>query len=99
MKIFPNVCKYNVLRNSALNNLVQNWGFFSKEEFENNPNSLMMLDIDFGRKCSLSCPACFRRNNNVDNDDFTDLSYDELISVIIDAKNIGLKYIKICGAG
>lgn len=57
-----------------------------------------MLDIDFGRECSLRCPHCFRRKNVVDNGS-PDLTYKELIDVIDQARELGLQSIKTCGAG
>lgn len=80
-------------------NTMQYWGFFSKEEIEQNKGKLLMLDIDFGRYCSLACPYCFRKSNVVDDFKIGDLSYDELLEKIDDAKELGLKSIKICGAG
>jgi len=58
-----------------------------------------MLDIDFGRYCSLNCPTCFRKSNIVDDALKGDLTYDELIKVIDEAMGLGLQSIKICGAG
>ena len=58
-----------------------------------------MLDVDFGRNCSLRCPSCFRRQNTVDDDAHPDLSYSELLAVIDEARTIGLREVKICGAG
>ena len=82
-----------------LKNVIQNWGFFSREEIEASEGKLLMLDIDFGRSCSLGCPSCFRRRNVVDNLDASDLTYDELLDVIDEARELGLQAIKICGAG
>jgi len=82
---FPNTMKY--------------FGFFAKEEIEKNKGKLLMLDIDFGRYCSLNCPACFRKSNIVDDIAEDDLTYDELIKIIDEAKILGLQMIKICGAG
>ena len=58
-----------------------------------------MLDIDFRRYCSLNCASCFRKSNVVDDVNEGDLSYDELLAVIDDAKKLGLQSVKICGAG
>ena len=78
---------------------VQYWGFFSSDELEANPGKLLMMDIDFGRACSLKCPTCFRRKNTVDDCGLHDLAYDEILSVIEDAKKLGLRTVKYCGAG
>ena len=80
-------------------NRIQNWGFFTKEEIEANKGELLMLDIDFGRYCSLNCPGCFRKSNVVDDVPEGDLRYEELVKVIDEAKGLGLQSIKICGAG
>ena len=80
-------------------NVVQYWGFFSAQELSEYSNALLMMDIDFGRKCSLRCPACFRKNNPVDDVWYRDLTYGELLKVIDEAHSLGLREIKICGAG
>ncbi|MFH1946546.1 MAG: radical SAM protein [Candidatus Magasanikbacteria bacterium] len=82
------------------NNTVQHWGFFTPEEIKtaNQNGQLLMLDIDFGRDCSLHCPGCFRRQNLVDNGQ-PDLGYDELLDTLHQAKDLGLRSVKICGAG
>jgi uncharacterized radical SAM superfamily Fe-S cluster-containing enzyme len=98
--IYPNILEnmpfYNNCREA---NTVQHWGFFDKQELNENAGRLLMLDIDFGRKCSLNCPTCFRKSNSVDDDTHRDLDYARLLNVIKDARNIGLKSVKICGAG
>jgi len=80
-------------------NTFPNWGFFSREEVEQNKGKLLMMDIDFGRYCSLNCPGCFRKSNVVDDIPESDLGYDELIRIIDEAKDLGLQSLKICGAG
>lgn len=80
-------------------NSIQNWGFFTRKEIEANKGKLLMLDIDFGRYCSLNCPGCFRKSNVVDNIPEGDLTYDELMKLIDEARDLGLQTIKICGAG
>lgn len=79
--------------------VVEHWGFFRRDQLAAHPDNLLMLDIDFGRACSLACPSCFRRANRVDDCAEPDLSYDELLAVIDEARTIGLQTIKICGAG
>jgi len=100
VRIIPNIPKkFNGQFPSDYQNTFPNWGFFSKEEIESNKGKLLMMDIDFGRYCSLSCPTCFRKSNVVDEGFRGDLTYDELLKVIDDAKKVGLQSIKICGAG
>lgn len=84
---------------NAQSNTVQYWGFFSKEEITREAGRLLMLDIDFGRACSLRCPTCFRRTYPVDDSHDEDLTFEELLDVISDARQLGLKEVKICGAG
>lgn len=59
---------------------------------------LLTLDIDFGNKCSLSCPHCFRKSSNFKSGHNT-ISLDEIKDIILQGKEIGLKYLKILGAG
>jgi len=84
---------------SDFQNTFPYWGFFSREEIEKNKGKLLMMDIDFGRYCSLNCPACFRKSSVVDDIPEGDLTYDELIKVIDEARSLGLRCLKICGAG
>lgn len=90
--IYPNASEHDLCT-------VQHWGFFSKKEIHDNAGKLLMLDIDLGRDCSLRCPTCFRRNNIVDDSGDSDLSFEEILGVIKEAKNLGLRAVKICGAG
>lgn len=75
------------------------WGFFTKEEIEANKGRLLMLDIDLGRYCSLSCSTCFRKSSSLDELREGDITYEELLKVIDDAKKLGLQSVKLCGAG
>lgn len=101
METRPNIPEFTIGDYTDLekHNKVRYFGFFSKDEITREAGRLTMLDIDFGRECSLKCPSCFRRNNIVDDSQNTDLTYDELLSVISDARELGLREIKICGAG
>lgn len=99
-KIIPNIPKkFEGEFPSDYQNSFPYWGFFSREEIEANKGKLLMLDVDFGRYCSLACPGCFRRNNIVDDTEEDDLTYSELIKVIDKAKDLGLQSVKICGVG
>ncbi len=79
--------------------MVRYFGFFRKTEIAENAGRLMMLDLDFGRECSLRCPTCFRRKNAVDDTQDTDLTYEELLALIDQGHRLGLQEIKLCGAG
>jgi len=98
--IYPDIPKFTTPRRDPVElSVVQHWGFFSRDELTQSPGRLMMLDIDFGRECSLRCPTCFRRRNAVDDSADPDLSYDELLDVLRQARELGLTSVKICGAG
>ncbi len=100
MKIIPEIPKtFTGQFPKDYQNKIQYWGFFSKEEINQNKGKLLMLDIDFRRYCSLNCASCFRKSNVVDDVNEGDLNYDELIKVIDDARDLGLQSVKICGAG
>jgi len=97
---YPQIAEFKIISDdSYLYSIVKYWGFFKKDEILNKDSQLLMLDIDFGRKCSLRCPSCFRKNNLVDGKKYSDISYSKLTNVIEEAKKIGLQQIKICGAG
>jgi len=100
MKIIPDIPKkFTGQFPEDYRNEIQHWGFFTRNELYENKGNLLMMDIDFGRLCSLNCPSCFRKRNVVDDANRSDLSYDELLAVIDDAKKLGLRSVKICGAG
>jgi len=80
-------------------NIVQYFGFFRRAEIAEEAGRLLMLDLDFGRACSLRCPACFRRKNVVDDTRDADLTYEEILSLADEARGLGLREIKLCGAG
>lgn len=75
------------------------WGFFSREKLRESRGKLLMMDVDFGRKCSLKCPSCFRKMSLLDEKEKGDLNSQELTDTILQAKELGLESIKICGAG
>lgn len=98
--VYPNITRFTISdKDTEKVNVVQYWGFFSTQDLAEHLGALLMLDIDFGRKCSLQCPSCFRKKNRVDNEPYKDLSYEELLRTIDEAQSIGLREIKICGAG
>jgi len=100
MKIIPEVPKkFEGQFPEDYLNKIQYWGFFTQKELEENRGKLLMMDIDFGRYCSLDCPTCFRKSSVVDEGFKGDLGYDELIEIVDDAIELGLQSVKICGAG
>ena len=102
MKIYPNIpVVYKNKFPSEYVNDVRGWAF-SKEEIQNNLGKLLTLDIDFGTRCSLNCPHCFRKNNKVDklargSLAHGQLGYFELINIVNQAKDLGLRSIKFLG--
>jgi len=99
-KIIPNIVEvFTGKFPKEYQNTFPYFGFFSQEEIEKNKGKLLMLDFDFGRYCSLNCPGCFRKSNIVDDIQSGDLTYDEIVKIIDEAMPMGLRMIKICGAG
>jgi len=86
-------------------NDVNGWAF-SESVIKKNIGKLLTLDIDFGKKCSLNCPHCFRKNNlmnkyshNSNNMECKDLSFSELKKQLYEAKALGLRSVKFLGKG
>ena len=80
-------------------NDVSGWGSFPKQLLRNNIGKLLSLDIDFGDHCSLNCPHCFRRNNRVDFGVRKLMKYEDIYTVVKQAKELGLRSVKFLGAG
>jgi MoaA/NifB/PqqE/SkfB family radical SAM enzyme len=78
-------------------NDINGWGF-NESIIKANAGKLLTLDIDFGSRCSLNCPFCFRRNNSVDNC-YHELQFDDLVKIVTEAKKLGLRSVKFLGAG
>ncbi|MBV8977324.1 MAG: radical SAM protein [Alphaproteobacteria bacterium] len=79
-------------------NDIRGWAF-DQRTIRENVGKLLTLDIDFGNICTLNCPSCFRKNNNVDVGTSRQLGFDDLSRVILDAKKLGLRSVKFLGAG
>lgn len=75
------------------------WGNFDRVTIEQNAGKLLMLDLDFGKNCSRKCSCCFRQSPGFKHSDMSELSYDKICSVILEAKELGLCEVKILGAG
>jgi MoaA/NifB/PqqE/SkfB family radical SAM enzyme len=78
-------------------NDVHGWAF-SQETILANRGKLLTMDIDFGSKCSLSCPHCFKKGFR-ESDVNIGLNIEQLENIILEAKSLGLKSIKIVGKG
>lgn len=81
---------------------VLGWGI--PEERLHSKNSegiykMLTMDIDFGTRCSLRCPHCFKRQFNSFRQSNRLMSFDELKTVILQAKELGLESVKFLGAG
>jgi MoaA/NifB/PqqE/SkfB family radical SAM enzyme len=78
-------------------NDINGWAF-DRATIEQNKGKLLTLDIDYGSYCSLNCPTCFRKSNSVDAQKH-ELKFDDLKSIILQAKELGLRSVKFLGAG
>ncbi|HBX16165.1 MAG: Radical SAM domain protein [Candidatus Magasanikbacteria bacterium GW2011_GWC2_40_17] len=100
----PDIPQVRQTPDPQLDNILQHWGFFTKTEIveATAKGQLLMLDLDFGDKCSLHCAGCFRRKhvaeNGLANSD-PNMTYDEIIDVISQAQALGLRTVKLCGKG
>lgn len=65
---------------------------------EDGTYKLLTLDIDFGIECTLHCPHCFRMDSNLKMPNVK-LGLEEMIIILDQAINLGLKYVKILGGG
>lgn len=81
-------------------NDVDGWGY-SREEILKNKGKLLTMDIDFTREdqCSLNCPHCYSHDGAIDQSTNPLLTFDEMIDVIREGKELGLKSIKLLGRG
>jgi len=94
--VFPNKFPEGHVNNAKY------WGHISREELHSclpdGTAKLLTMDIDIGNKCSLCCKHCFRRDERVDVIN-NPLSHEEIVGYIREAKDLGLKEIKILGRG
>ncbi|MFA6269432.1 MAG: radical SAM protein, partial [archaeon] len=99
VKIYPSVSIVypNKFPKNFSNNL-NGWGY-SEEVLKKNKGRILTLDIDFGNVCSLNCPHCFRRNNRVDVGKNKLMDYGDIVSLVREAKKLGLRDVKFLGAG
>jgi MoaA/NifB/PqqE/SkfB family radical SAM enzyme len=99
-KIIPNIpVVYEGTFPRNFVNDVNGWGSFSKRILQDNIGKLLSLDIDFGNFCSLNCPHCFRRNNRVDFGEKRLMEYEDIIGIIKQGRELGLRSVKFLGAG
>lgn len=99
MEVRPNIpIIYKDTVPSDFVNDLDGWSL-SKEEVEKQKGKLRHLDIDFGTRCSLNCPMCFRRNGHINKSREPYLDYKLTQDTILEAKGLGLKSVRILGAG
>ena len=87
---------------SGYKNDVQYWGNIPQEELHSclpdGTAKLLTMDVDVGNVCGLNCPHCFRRDDRVDMV-CNPLTHEEIVDYVKEAKELGLKQIKILGRG
>lgn len=81
-------------------NNVKWWGNITKEELHSclpdGTAKLLTMDVDIWDACSLRCPHCFRRDSRFDKSSLGwNLTDEEVINYIKEAKKLWLKQIKI----
>jgi len=90
-----------------INDVAHWWNYTEaamSEKLEDWTKKLLHLDVDFGKKCKLNCPHCFKNNKDLQRLDIKDislkeLSEDDLKKIILKFKKLWLKTVKITGAG
>ena len=95
--MFPNINKKVNKYPQDLINDVNGWAML-KNRVRNTAGKMTTIDLDFGTYCSLNCPFCFRKNNSIDKDKHK-LTYEKLVDIVLQAKELGLESIKFVGAG
>ncbi len=101
MRVIPNILR--VFAGKFPKNYVNDvadWGF-PREELQANKGKLLTMDIDFtnGEQCSLNCPHCYSHNSIIDRNNSPPLSFEEIIDIIEQGKELGLRSIKLLGRG
>lgn len=81
-------------------NGVKHWWYPSKiiqDSYDN--DKLMILDLEFGNICGLRCEYCFRSNDERDLTHRDDLNLAQWENLIDQASDMGVKGVKLIGAG
>lgn len=84
------------------NNNIYGWGIPNEKLHTKNPDGtykMLTMDIDFGTKCSLRCPHCFKKQFNSFKKSNNLMTFEEIKNVILQAKELGLESVKFLGAG
>ena len=86
----------------AYKNDVAWWGNIPRSELHSclpdGTARILTMDVDIGNTCGLNCPHCFRRDDRVDTVE-NPLTHEEIVGYVREAKELGLKQIKILGRG
>jgi MoaA/NifB/PqqE/SkfB family radical SAM enzyme len=97
MRTIPDIAvQYEQFPDDYVND-VRGWSL-DESTVKANAGRLLTLDIDFGSRCSLNCPFCFRRDNSVDTW-MHELQFEDLVRFIEAAKGLGVRSVKLLGAG
>ncbi len=81
-------------------NYIQGWWFEDEKIREaNKKGNLLTLDLDIGNYCDLACSFCFSNTQSPDHDSYVTKTTERIKNIIDEAVELGLKTIKIVGAG
>jgi len=81
-------------------NKIEGWWFSNKEIEEANKNDKMLtLDLDVGKACNLDCGYCFAQTQCEQRSHYVKETTERVIKLLDEAADLGVKSIKIVGAG
>lgn len=85
---------------SNFQNYVRGWNDTNEalEDAEEN-HRLLYLNMDFGDGCALRCPHCFTMEGAIDARGRNQMSFDRVKESILEAKELGLRHVRILGRG
>jgi len=85
---------------SNFQNYVRGWNDTDEalKEAEEN-HRLLYLNMDFGDGCALRCPHCFTMEGAIDARGRNQMSFDRVKESILEAKELGLRHVRILGRG
>ncbi len=81
-------------------NDIQGWWFDDEQILEAQKEGKMLtLDLDVGQACDMACYFCFAETHTLDLEDYVAKTTKRVNGIIDEAVELGLKSIKIVGAG
>ncbi len=85
---------------TGFQNYVRGWNETDEaiKEAEEN-HRLLYLNMDFGDGCSLRCPHCFTMEGAIDARGRNQMEFNRVKESILDAKELGLRHVRILGRG